>query len=104
MSTYHIIDFMKTNNLNISGDYSDEDHIEFLLKFKDETFNFDKDIKSLDVALLMPSKNRVANVNLLAHTSQDVISLQSQGRKPKPVGLLQFTLWSDGKREISKVY
>lgn len=53
----------------------------------------------------MPSKNRIANVRLLSHTSEEVMSLQNQGLpKPKPIALLQFTLWSDGRPEIENLF
>ena len=98
---YYIVDFMKTNNIFFLGDYSNSEQIEYLMNFKDESFEFNGEVKSLGVELLMPSKSRVANVNLLSHTTEEVMSLQNQGLpKPKLIALLQFTLWSDGRPEI----
>ena len=92
---YYIADFIRTNNIFLQGDYSNL-ALEYLMNFKDESFEFDGEVKALGVELLMPSMNRVANVTLLSHTTEEI----NQGLKPKLIALFQFTLWRDGRPEI----
>lgn len=44
---YYVVDFMRTNNIFLQGDYSDSQQIEYLMNFKDESFEFDGEVKSL---------------------------------------------------------
>lgn len=103
MPTYRIIDFMASNNINLLGSYPDSEYINFLVNFKYATFEFDMEVKSLGVELLVPSNNREANVYFQSYTSEEIVDLQERGSKPLPIGKCIFTLWRDGRSEISNI-
>jgi hypothetical protein len=105
MPTYEFADFFRSNNVFLMGEYSEAEHLSFLQQFVNSTFDYDAVVKSLGVELLQPSKNRQANVYLIGHTTEEVMSIQAEGnKKPPPVGGLQLTLWSDGRAQVDILY
>jgi len=102
---YRVIDFLTEDRFFLLGDYDDEEQIEYLRNFINESFEFDGDVKSLGILLEAPVINRIASVYLSNKTIEEVISLQNRGLpKPEPIGRLQFTLRSDGRTLIEKLW
>jgi len=103
MATYRILDFMLSNEINCEDNFPVPEYLEYLDHFKDQSFEFDGEVKSLFVQLTIPSNNRIANVSLYAHTIDELLS-SPEGSMPREVGRLQLTLWRDKGPEIVQTY
>ena len=92
------------NTVFFLDDYSERERIDFLTKFAKEGFEAHLPVKSLLIELLMPSKNRTANCYLMGDDLQTLSKVQQSGQSlPNPIGILQLTLWSDGRAEVEKM-
>jgi hypothetical protein len=103
MYKYTMLDFGKRNEINTDGNYSSAEYLQFLRHFDNVTFESPKIIKSIAVSLATPSTSRICNA-LLYSCTIDEFDAYPVGRKPKPIGRLQLTLWRDKGPVIDDSY
>lgn len=102
MPTYTMLDFLKTNEVDTDGKYPPNEYIQFIRNFENCSFEAPTIVKSISLSLAIPSNSRICNALLYGCTIDEFDELP-QGRKPKPIGRLQLTLWSQKGPEIDDV-